>query len=107
MAAETRRGTLIAHGFHAPAELETLRSQGRAEDAAPAVSQAPPAGGTQLAALQEELQQARMIVEQKERSSDILKKGQEEHHRKMNFQEEFLALLKKHQVAHDERYLWE
>jgi putative transposase len=34
-------------------------------------------------------------------------KGQEEHHRKMTFQEEFLALLKKHRIAHDERYLWE
>ena len=34
-------------------------------------------------------------------------KNQEEHHRKMTFQEEFLALLKKHQIAYDERYLWE
>ena len=34
-------------------------------------------------------------------------KGQEEHHRKMTFQEEFLALLKKHRIAFDERYLWE
>ena len=34
-------------------------------------------------------------------------KSQEEHHRKMTFQEEFLALLKKHRVAFDERYLWE
>ena len=33
--------------------------------------------------------------------------GQEEHHRKMTFQEEFLALLKKHRIAYDERYLWE
>ena len=32
---------------------------------------------------------------------------QEEHHRKMTFQEEFLALLKKHRIAYDERYLWE
>ena len=30
-----------------------------------------------------------------------------EHHRKMTFQEEFLALLKKHRIAYDERYLWE
>src|SRR5947208_10148235 len=29
---------------------------------------------------------------------------QEEHHRKMTFQEEFLALLKKHHIAYDERY---
>jgi putative transposase len=32
---------------------------------------------------------------------------QEEHHRKMTFQEEFMALLKKHRIAYDERYLWE
>ena len=32
---------------------------------------------------------------------------QPEHHRKMSFQEEFLALLKKHGVAYDERYVWE
>ncbi len=34
-------------------------------------------------------------------------KGQENHHRKMTFQEEFLALLKKHRVEYDERYLWD
>src|SRR5215212_1356019 len=34
-------------------------------------------------------------------------KRQEEHHRKMTFQEEFLALLKKHQVGYDEKYLWD
>jgi REP-associated tyrosine transposase len=34
-------------------------------------------------------------------------RAQAEHHRKMSFQEEFLALLKKHGIAHDERYLWE
>ena len=34
-------------------------------------------------------------------------KNQEEHHRKMSFQEEFLALLEKHRIAYDERYLWE
>jgi REP element-mobilizing transposase RayT len=33
-------------------------------------------------------------------------KGQETHHRKMTFQEEFLALLKKHRIEYDERYLW-
>ena len=32
---------------------------------------------------------------------------QSEDHRKMTFQEEFLALLKKHGIAYDERYLWE
>ena len=34
-------------------------------------------------------------------------KSQEAHHRKMTFQEEFLALLRKHRIAYDERYLWE
>ena len=33
-------------------------------------------------------------------------KGQEEHHRRMTFQEEFLALLKKHRIEYDERFLW-
>ena len=33
-------------------------------------------------------------------------KGQESHHRKMTFQEEFLALLKKHRIEYDARYLW-
>ena len=34
-------------------------------------------------------------------------KNQELHHRKMTFQEEFLALLNKHRIDYDERYLWE
>ncbi len=34
-------------------------------------------------------------------------KHQETHHRKMTFQEEFLALLKKHLIEYDERYLWD
>jgi REP element-mobilizing transposase RayT len=34
-------------------------------------------------------------------------KNQEAHHRKMTFQEEFIALLKKHRIEYDERYLWE
>ena len=33
--------------------------------------------------------------------------NQEAHHRKVTFQEEFLALLKRHRIAFDERYLWE
>jgi len=32
--------------------------------------------------------------------------GQEAHHRKVTFQEEFLALLKAHEIEYDERYLW-
>lgn len=34
-------------------------------------------------------------------------KGQEKHHKRMSFKEEFLALLKKHSIEYDERYLWE
>ena len=34
-------------------------------------------------------------------------RGQEEHHRKRSFQEEFVALLKKHRIEYDERYLWD
>jgi REP element-mobilizing transposase RayT len=33
--------------------------------------------------------------------------NQEEHHRKMTFQEEFRALLAKHQIEFDERYMWD
>ena len=33
--------------------------------------------------------------------------GQEAHHRTRSFQAEYLALLKKHRVAYDERYLWD
>jgi REP element-mobilizing transposase RayT len=31
---------------------------------------------------------------------------QESHHRKVSFQEELIALLKKHGVEYDERYIW-
>ena len=34
-------------------------------------------------------------------------KNQPEHHRKITFHDEFLALLKKHRIEFDERYLWE
>jgi putative transposase len=34
-------------------------------------------------------------------------RNQEKHHRKMTFQEELLALLKKHGLEYDERYLWD
>jgi putative transposase len=33
-------------------------------------------------------------------------RGQAEHHRTTTFQEEFLAFLKRHDIAFDERYLW-
>ncbi len=32
---------------------------------------------------------------------------QEEHHRKMTFQDELRALLRRHGIAFDERYLWD
>jgi len=32
---------------------------------------------------------------------------QERHHRRMSFQEEFIAFLKKHRLDYDERYIWE
>ena len=34
-------------------------------------------------------------------------KNQPEHHRKLTFQEEFVAMLKKHRLNYDPRYLWE
>ena len=34
-------------------------------------------------------------------------RNQEEHHRKQTFQEEFVALLKRHGIDHDPRYLWD
>ena len=33
--------------------------------------------------------------------------NQEEHHRHVTFQEEYLAFLKRHGIAYDERYVWE
>jgi hypothetical protein len=33
--------------------------------------------------------------------------GQEEHHRKMNFQDELRALLKRHEIEWDEKYVWD
>ena len=33
--------------------------------------------------------------------------GQEEHHRKMTFQDELRALLRKHETEFDERYVWD
>jgi uncharacterized protein YceH (UPF0502 family) len=59
---EGRRGTLIAHGFYTPQELEVLHaSQGRADEQPPAATHAAAAvsaNPSQLAALQEEVQQA-------------------------------------------------
>ena len=33
--------------------------------------------------------------------------NQEEHHRRMSFQEELIAFLKKHEIQYDKRYIWE
>lgn len=33
--------------------------------------------------------------------------NQREHHRARSFQDEFVALLKKHRIEYDERYLWD
>ena len=33
--------------------------------------------------------------------------GREQHHRKMTFQEELRALLRKHEIEFDERYVWD
>jgi hypothetical protein len=32
--------------------------------------------------------------------------GQEEHHRKATFQEELIALLERHGIEYDPRYIW-
>lgn len=34
-------------------------------------------------------------------------RNQQEHHRKVSFQDELRALLKKHEIEYDERYLWD
>jgi REP element-mobilizing transposase RayT len=41
--------------------------------------------------------------------SEVVKyiRNQESHHRKVTFQEEFIAFLKKHEIGYDERYIWE
>ncbi len=33
--------------------------------------------------------------------------SQKEHHKRMSFQEEYLALLRKHRIDFDERYIWD
>lgn len=33
--------------------------------------------------------------------------GQQDHHRRLTFQEEYRALLRRYQVAFDERYVWD
>ncbi|HUT35056.1 MAG TPA: IS200/IS605 family transposase [Planctomycetota bacterium] len=33
-------------------------------------------------------------------------RDQEEHHKRVDFKQEFIALLKRHGISYDERYLW-
>jgi len=58
-----------------------------------------------LFAWQEEYGAFSVSVSQLDKTIEYIK-GQEAHHRKMTFQEEFLALLKKHRIEYNERYLW-
>lgn len=67
---EGRRGTLIAHGFYAPAELDVLRSQGRAEEAAPT----PSSGPGPLAALAEQVEQLQARFKQMEETVQDLRR---------------------------------
>ena len=34
-------------------------------------------------------------------------RNQEEHHRRVSFQEEYVAFLERHGVKYDDKYLWE
>jgi hypothetical protein len=34
-------------------------------------------------------------------------RNQPKHHKKISFKEEFIALLTKHRIQYDERYLWD
>jgi REP element-mobilizing transposase RayT len=38
---------------------------------------------------------------------EVYIRNQEEHHRKITFQDEFRAFLRKHRVAWDEKYVWD
>jgi putative transposase len=58
-----------------------------------------------LFAWQEEYGAFSVSVSQLEKTIEYIR-GQEAHHRMMTFQEEFLALLKRHRIEYDERYLW-
>ena len=55
----------------------------------------------------------RPLCIQHQRSSSQLERiiqyieNQETHHHKLSFQEEFVMLLKKHNIEYDARYLWE
>jgi len=59
-----------------------------------------------LFAWQEEYGAFSVSVSQLDTITDYIR-NQPEHHRARSFQEEFLALLKKHHIKYDNRYLWE
>ena len=61
--------------------------------------------GNRLFEWQEEYGAFSVSLSQLDKTIEYIK-GQEAHHHKMTFQEEFLALLKKHRIEYDERYLW-
>jgi putative transposase len=44
----------------------------------------------------------------KSQVSDVRKyiKNQERHHQRLGFQEEFVVLLRRHEIEYDERYVW-
>ncbi|MGA2556088.1 MAG: IS200/IS605 family transposase [Verrucomicrobiota bacterium] len=56
-------------------------------------------------AWQEEYGAFSVSVSQLDKTVEYIK-GQEAHHRQRTFQEEFLALLKRHRIEYDDRYLW-
>ncbi len=55
---------------------------------------------------QEEYGAFSVSVSQLDKITEYIR-NQQEHHRKMTFQEEFLAFLKKHRIDYDERFLWD
>ena len=61
LGAEGRRGTMITHGFHAPKEIELLKSQTRLDDVAAAVPTLSSswASAEQVAKLENEVRQAK------------------------------------------------
>ncbi|HZZ79814.1 MAG TPA: DUF480 domain-containing protein [Gemmataceae bacterium] len=59
---EGRRGTMITHGFHAPKEVEILRSHTPAEDVSAPVLTVSHAAPNDVAKLASELQQARQEI---------------------------------------------
>jgi uncharacterized protein len=80
---EGKRGTMIAHGFYAPQEIEVLRSQGRAEEAAagPTHALAAPAASVhaelhvRISQLEMRLKQADEAIHDLQRQMQALKES--------------------------------